>query len=328
MITHPFKQNILNRTLSQSVGLRTFLIESTGLEDFTRLNESDLDKYYNTALEFLEAELGQIGIRTIDTIDFVTDIEAVSCASIIREAFSVGALVRILSQSDTVRENIENVIENNDYAPDMLITQLIERFHTEMPISEMWRKLDLNKFSFINSALFVKHVISVLDMEPKSNDTNTKALAEYVKELYMHVNDVKTTIAALTNLEEIDVTFSDYNFNNYDRDLGHIPPEAIFMYSDKSNLHPVFRKLAGDIPLFAIHKENTDHHFEYYIKRGVTTMQDSQILKLVGEYCIPGWSLEVRLALFTGMLAQTKLDSATQLRIKEIVGMSAQVGNS
>jgi hypothetical protein len=321
MLTPSLKQGILNKALLVSVGLKERMIETYGIENFNYLSETELETYFNHAVLFIESELNQMGIQLIPTIDLMHDPVHLELILTLRSVFEGRYFHRILSESEMIRECVQQVLENNTYDPSLLITSLITEFHRLAPIATSWQKLYNHRHSFTNTNLFIAHVQAIMGKPSLITDAVVSKQTRYVKSIYLHINNVKQVIAALANRPENELRFTDFNFTNYDRDLVNMPMDAVDMYLDSGNPHPLLRREVGDIPFIAQHKRNTDHHFEYYIQNQIVEPAPQQLASLVAEYCIPEWSRDTRIEVISGFLKLASFSNEVNQRILQMVSM-------
>lgn len=319
MITESFKQGVLNRALLLSQNLFGNMVEATGIENFNDLDATQLGEYFDRAIVFLENELLQMGLKFVGTVNILTDGEAINTLLQVRGMFDQEMLHKAISDSEEMRAIFSDTLTNNEYEPDLLITNLIEKMAEQYPHSDAWAKLKEHRFMLYNSTRFITLIQELLDLDPAITDNNTIAISKYLKKVYLHVNRVKETVRKLSAREDIDVNFADVDFRLYDRDINNIPLDDVPLYIDDGNIHVMFKSTVGDTEFMMMHKTRSEHHFEYYISKQIDKPSDIQIAMLVAEYCIPEWPRDIRLALFNGFLEKTAFSNETKMRILMLV---------
>lgn len=311
MPTFSFKFDMLTKYTSASEGLVEYLTEQTGLLEFSTCSERKLDEYLELAKTYLINELNEMGIVFVDTVDWSQNINLTLLHNL-RVMFDYARLQQSLERSSEIRELLLSTITNN-MDEEILITSVIEAFYEMYRISTIWSTLYAQRYSVTNTSVFVAMLEELLMKVGDSADSKITLQGKYSLSIYNHVNQIRK-IAALfcTSKPELGVTYSMIDFSRYDTDLTKIPPDDIPLYMNAGNMHPLFRQEVGDTPFMQAHKSSNDHHFEYYFTRDITEPSTIQIIKLIGEYCIPAWDREVCMALISGMMEKTRFTDATK----------------
>ena len=314
MITLSFKYNYILKALATSTSLTTFMRDSTGLATFNHLTPEEIEKYFPMVLVNLEAEVNSYGIKFIDTVNLSTDLTAMSTLLKLRNAFDQNRLQKSINDSTEVREAISTTL-SDIVDEDILITKFIETFKSVFPLANMWSDLHGQRYTVTSSSIFVHYLQDLLENQPMSNDAGTTMLSRYMLKIYSHITRIKKQAATFCTRPDITTKYSDIDFNKYDADLARMPVDDIAFYLNSGVLHPLFRQQPGDTDFITAHKAANDHHFEYYITRGIDTPREAQLIKLVGEYCINEWGKDDCVRIIQGYLEKTKFTDAIKDRL-------------
>jgi len=280
-----FYANNITMIFEASPIIEEFIIYKIGIDTVSDIENSNLKEVFEECIKLLIEELEELGIIINDTSDITSNIIKCKVSVVLREMFDKKNINNTINSSKDLKNYINDYISSGDYTEDTFITGLIEFIHESYKLSLNWEFLNNNKYIFSNDDAFIKHIKAIMENDYSITENDSLKLAKYTEAIYNHVEDVKNNIKLiLDNYKPFStIDFNSFDFKNYDVDLSNIPLEYVDMYLDESDPHPVSTENNVDIDFIKEHKEKNQHHFDYYIANGISSVSSEQIILLFSE---------------------------------------------
>lgn len=317
------KQVTLNKILSISETVREQMIETYGIENYNRLTEIELDKYLKQAIIFLENELNSMGIRFIEPISTQEDCYTINLAITLRWVFSEKALLTALSADEQILQLVKDTLEGN-HDQGRLINALVVAMNALLPFSTVWADLKSSTNLFYSTDKFCEYIVDLTTREFDITFTDIQKISNISLGVIQHVKQVKFVVGFLCEQKDVSCKIEDFDFTHYDVDVIRMPMDDVSKYMIK-NTHPLFTDEGIDTPFIKSHKQNQDHHYEYYISRGLETATEKQIIQLVAEYCVKEWGAELRKTTSYTLLSATPFSQELKDKIMHYVELCANI---
>ncbi len=271
-----FKQEVLDRVLEVSEGVRTTMVELTGVSNFSNLQGDMLDEYQYTALSLLENELVAMGIGFVETINPMASYAHMGAMCSLRELFDKHTLLEKFNTTRVFVETTEYAMDAATENIDTLLSELIKAYAELVPLSQSWGDLSNLRFDMVSTSMFVSHISAILG-EVGVIDSHAKNM--FISAVARHVLQAEHVMLHITE------SGMPQSMKNHDLDLVDVPADIVMDYAQPGN--HLLRRVDDrpDHMFIARHKITMTHHIEFYGHHHIYDPTDNSLRLMVAEYC-------------------------------------------
>lgn len=286
------KYKLLTTAWESSPSFAENMAMETGLLGFNGATEIDLNTYFPQMVLMIENEVADMGIRVVDTVNLVSDLEAITQLLLVRQLFDQAILETRLSESEELRSVFQNELTGLETTQDIeiLFSTLVKEIQSTLALSERWSTLSSHRYLFVSTMVFVDYIRNILDKPPRVTEQDTTQLSRYVAGVVKHKSYMQRVLQTLCGSSTSKVSYTTLNMECYGNEIRKIPAQDVAVYLFSTEPHPFFTDVQ-DTDFMLWFRSETDTFIEYYTAHQITEPRIDQLFKIAAEYSIPEWSL-------------------------------------
>lgn len=235
---------------------------------------------YNRVMSMAIQELDELGITLHIDGDIYVSNESAELVMMLRQSFDKNQFNRIINGDKELITRIQSLLEGDEYDPELLICEVIELLHANIPLSDVWNILNKNKDILSCKPGFKAHITALVEFSSDqiANSYNENALITYVTKISEHAARVKFRIEALVSVIESEL-YEELlkGIDKYAADLmNDVDLDMVASYLEYND-HPAYWGNPTDAPFVAAYKRRHPWHAEYYEVRSSRPFGDNWV---------------------------------------------------